>query len=124
MKYDIYFEKAKANNIDELELSITSNYSLSFSIFRGEIESYSTSNETGLLARGTYNGKAGYALSASGLSYKSDDGILRDIEGDLIYRANNAVIRVEEGLKIFNLKHVVVRFHNGGKLLGGFLFSF
>ena len=61
MKYDIYFEEAKNKNITELELSISKSYSLSFSWFRGELESYSTSYTTSLSARGTYNGKAGYA---------------------------------------------------------------
>ena len=40
MKYDIYFEEAKNKNITELELSISKSYSLSFSWFRGELESY------------------------------------------------------------------------------------
>lgn len=38
MKYDIYFEKAKQEGIEELELSIEKSYSLSFDWFRGELE--------------------------------------------------------------------------------------
>ncbi len=63
MKYDLYFQKAKENNIDELELSISKSYSLSFSWFRGELESYTTSNVSSLSARGTYLGRAGYVNS-------------------------------------------------------------
>ena len=63
MKYDIYFNKAKEAHIDELELSISTEYSLSFDWFRGEIESYLTSNLSSLSARGTINGKTGYVNS-------------------------------------------------------------
>lgn len=63
MKYDIYFEKAKEEGIDELELSVSREYSLSFSWFRGELESYTTSNTSDLSARGTYLGRAGYVNS-------------------------------------------------------------
>ena len=63
MKYDIYFSKAKEAGIDELELSISTDYSLSFDWFRGELESYTTSNLTSLSARGTVNGKTGYVNS-------------------------------------------------------------
>lgn len=63
MNYKKYFEKAKEAGIEELELSITKSYSLSFSWFRGELESYTTSNEQSLSARGTINGKCGYINS-------------------------------------------------------------
>lgn len=63
MKYDIYFDEAKKQGIKELELAITKSYSLSFSWFRGELETYSTSNVSSLSARGTYNGRAGYVNS-------------------------------------------------------------
>lgn len=60
MKFDNYFLKAKEKGIKELELSYSKDYSLSFSFFRGEVESYSTSTLSSLSARGTYNNKAGY----------------------------------------------------------------
>lgn len=63
MNYNVYFEKAKEAHIEELELSIISGYSLSFSWFRGELESYTTSKTRELSARGTYHGKAGYVNS-------------------------------------------------------------
>lgn len=60
MKFDNYFLEAKKQGIKELELSLSKEYSLSFSFFRGEVESYSTSNVSTLSARGTYNNRAGY----------------------------------------------------------------
>ena len=59
MKYDRFFELAKAAGIEEAELSVSSSYSLSFSLFQGEIDSYSSSNSYSYLVRGIYKGKMG-----------------------------------------------------------------
>ena len=59
MKYDAFFELAKAAGIEEAELSISTSYSLSFSLFHGEIDSYTSSNSSSYLARGIYKGKMG-----------------------------------------------------------------
>lgn len=59
MKYDLFFELAKQAGIEEAELSISTSYSLSFSLFHGEIDSYSSSNSSSFLARGIYKGKMG-----------------------------------------------------------------
>ena len=59
MKYDRFFELAKAAGIEEAELSVSSSYSLSFSLFHGEIDSYTSSNSSSYLARGIYKGKMG-----------------------------------------------------------------
>ena len=63
MKYDRFFELAKAAGIEEAELSISNSYSLSFSLFHGEIDSYTTSNSTSYIARGIYKGKMGSVVS-------------------------------------------------------------
>lgn len=105
MKYDIYFEKAKANNIDELELSITSNYSLSFSIFRGEIESYSTSNETGLLARGTYNGKAGY-VNTEKFDKSTVDYVITKIKENASVNNSSDEVIIFKGSEKYHKKNV------------------
>ncbi len=63
MKYDRFFELAKAAGIEEAELSISTSYSLSFSLFHGEIDSYTTSNSSSYLARGIYKGKMGSIVS-------------------------------------------------------------
>ena len=59
MKFDRFFELAKKAGIEEAEFSFSSTYSLSFSLFHGEIDSYSTSNSFGFYARGIYKGKMG-----------------------------------------------------------------
>ena len=59
MKYDKFFELAKAAGIEEAELSVSTSYSLSFSLFHGEIDSYTSSNSSSYLLRGIYKGKLG-----------------------------------------------------------------
>ena len=59
MKFDKFFELAKKAGIEEAEVSFSNSYSLSFSLFHGEIDSYSTSNSYGFYARGIYKGKMG-----------------------------------------------------------------
>lgn len=59
MKFDKFFELAKKAGIEEAEVSFSNSYSLSFSLFHGEIDSYSTSNSFGFYARGIYKGKMG-----------------------------------------------------------------
>lgn len=61
MKYDKFFELAKASGIEEAELVISTSYSLSFSLFHGEIEGYSLEDSSNFLARGIINGKMGVA---------------------------------------------------------------
>lgn len=63
MKYDKFFELAKAAGIEEAELSVSTSYSLSFSLFHGEIDNYSSSNSSSFLARGIYKGKMGAVVS-------------------------------------------------------------
>ena len=63
MKYDKFFELAKAAGIEEAELSITNSYSLSFSLFHGEIDNYTSSDSYSFMARGIYKGKMGSASS-------------------------------------------------------------
>ena len=58
-----YFELAKDAGIESLELYIVKNYSLGFSLFHSEIDSYSLSDSISLGARGIFNGKMGYAYS-------------------------------------------------------------
>ena len=63
MKYDKFFELAKEAGIEEVELSVSSSYSLSFSLFHGEIDSYTSSKSYSYLARGIYKGKMGAVVS-------------------------------------------------------------
>ena len=59
MKYDKFFELAKAAGISEVELSVSTSHELSFSLFHGEIVSYTSSNSSSYLVRGLYKGKLG-----------------------------------------------------------------
>ena len=59
MKYDKLFNLAKERGIEQIELAISNSSSLSFSLFHGEVDSYSSSNSSYYIIRGIYNGKLG-----------------------------------------------------------------
>ena len=59
MKYDKFFALAKEAGIEEVELSFSTSHELSFSLFHGEIVSYTSSNSSSYLVRGLYKGKLG-----------------------------------------------------------------
>lgn len=63
MKFDRFFELAKQAGITESEITVCNSYSLSFSLFHGEIDSYSTSDSSTYMARGIYKGKMGAIVS-------------------------------------------------------------
>ncbi len=63
MNYNVYFDLAKEEGIDALELYIIKKYNLAISLFQGEIEQFTTSDTYTLAVRGIYNGKMGYAYS-------------------------------------------------------------
>ena len=60
-KYDRFFALAKEAGIEEAELYISESRSLSFSLFRGEVDNYSDKNGYSIFARGKINGKCGSA---------------------------------------------------------------
>ena len=61
MKYDKFFELAKAAGIEEAELYVGESYSLQFSLFHSEVDNYSSNKSMTILARGLVNGKFGTA---------------------------------------------------------------
>ena len=63
MKFDRFFELAKQAGIEEAEFSFSNSYSLSFSLFHGEIDNYSTNKSYSFYARGIYKGKMGSVSS-------------------------------------------------------------
>ena len=63
MKYDNFFELAKTAGLEETELFVSTSYSLSFSLFHGEVDKYSVEDGSSYYARGLYNGKFGVAVS-------------------------------------------------------------
>ena len=62
-KFDKFFELAKKAGIEECEFSVASSYSLSFSLFHGEIDDYQTNESYTYFARGIYKGKMGAIIS-------------------------------------------------------------
>ena len=58
MKYDKFFELAEKAGIKEVELFVSTSYSLSFSLFHGEVDKYSVEESSAYIARGIVNGKA------------------------------------------------------------------
>ena len=61
MKYDLFFQLAKQAGIEDAELYLAENRSLSISLFHGEVDNYSDNNGYTILARGMVNGKFGAA---------------------------------------------------------------
>ena len=63
MKYDKFFALAKEAGLNEVELFVSTSYSLSFSLFHGEVDKYSVEDGSSYVARGVHNGKFGVAVS-------------------------------------------------------------
>ncbi len=63
ISYKKIFDKAAEEGLEALELYISGERSLSFSLFRGELDSYNISDSSVTEARGIYNGRMGYATS-------------------------------------------------------------
>ena len=61
MKYDLFFQLAKQAGIEDAELYLAENRSLSISLVHGEIDNYSDNNGYTILARGMIKGKFGTA---------------------------------------------------------------
>lgn len=94
MKYDVYFEEAKKVGLEALELYESKSSNLSFSLFHGEIESYSVANSYSLTARGIYKGKFGYA------STEKEDATTPKYLVDQI-KVNASVNEAKENAEIF-----------------------
>lgn len=58
-KFDNFFELAKQAGIEDCEIAVSTSYSLSFSLFHGEIDNYETNDSSYYMARGIYKGKMG-----------------------------------------------------------------
>ena len=77
MKFDRFFELAKKAGIEEAEFSFSTTYSLSFSLFHGEIDSYSSNKSLSFYARGLYKGKMGSALGRRHCILSADAGFIQ-----------------------------------------------
>ena len=58
-----FFELAKERGLEAAELSTSKSYSLSFSLFHSEIDSYKVSDSSHTVARGIYNSKFGVVIT-------------------------------------------------------------
>jgi len=65
MRYDKFFELAKAKGITEAEINASTDSELSISLFQGEIDNYESSNSSSYILRGLYKGKMGAVISDS-----------------------------------------------------------
>lgn len=63
ISYRKIFDKAAAEGLEALEVYASEERNFSFSLFRGEIDSYNISDSSVIEARGIYDGKMGYATT-------------------------------------------------------------
>lgn len=96
MRLNKYFELAKEAGIEALEIYIARNYSLGFSLFHGEIDSYSTSDAISLGARGIVNGKMGYAYSEK-IDKTTPEYIIKNIVENAKNITNNNKVEIFKG---------------------------
>lgn len=92
-----FFEACKNEGIETSELSLSSSKSTSFSLFKGQIDNYSISNQSTIKARGIYNGKMGVAstedLTSNAIKYlvnaiKEGASISEKAEAPIIYKGS------------------------------------
>ncbi|MGG0644593.1 TldD/PmbA family protein [Sporosarcina gallistercoris] len=86
--------KAKDSDFEEAEVYFENSASFQVNIFEGEIDSYETSEESGLGFRGLHNGKMGYAYTEK----IEDESISFLIDSA---KANAAVLDEDDGTDIF-----------------------
>ena len=105
MNYNKFFERAKEEGIEALELSISKSQSLSFGLFRNEIDSYSVSDSFKLSARGIFNGKLGYASSEK-LDKTTVDYIISHIKENATFNTSEDKTFIFKGSEKYNKKNV------------------
>ena len=105
MNYNKFFERAKEEGIEALELSISKSQSLSFGLFRNEIDSYSVSDSFKLSARGIFNGKLGYASSEK-LDKTTVDYIISHIKENASFNTSDDKAFIFKGSEKYHKKNV------------------
>lgn len=98
MRLNKYFELAEKAGIDSLEIYISRNYSLGFSLFHSEIDSYTSSDAISLGARGIINGKMGYAYSEK-IDKATPEYIIKNIIENANYITNDNKVEIFKGSK-------------------------
>ena len=105
MNYNKFFEKASSEGIEALELSITKSSSLSFGLFRNEIDSYTVADSYKLSARGIYNGKLGYATSEK-LDKDTVEYIISHIKENASFNTSEDKAFIFKGSERYHKKNV------------------
>ncbi len=89
---DTLFRKAKECNIEEIEVYISKESSIDFSIYEGQLEKYVVAEEENLSLRGIYKGRMGYSYTE-----KLREDSLGELINNLIqYAENNDNEELEE----------------------------
>lgn len=96
MKYDKFFELAKKAGIEQAELYIVSKYTLSFSLFHSEVDSYQIADSMNILARGIINGKFG-AASCDSWSKEKAEYLVKEIAANAGVIENNDPVFIYGG---------------------------
>ncbi|HEY8365142.1 MAG TPA: TldD/PmbA family protein [Haloplasmataceae bacterium] len=78
MNFDLLIQKAKANNISEIEIYYQHNQGLNISLFNGIVDKNVLHNTTGIAVRGIYNGQMGY-VSSENLNDDNIDYIIQKL---------------------------------------------
>jgi PmbA protein len=105
MKYDVYFEKAKDQGINELELLVNTDSKLNIAIFRGEIESFSSSTTKSLQARGKVGEKVGY-VNSENFDKKNIDNIISQLKDNASINESKEECIIFKGSDKYTKKNV------------------
>lgn len=105
MKYDIYFQKAKDASIDELELLVNTDSKLDIGVFRGEIESFSSSTTKSLQARGKVGSKVGY-VNSENFDKKNVDSIIEQLKANASINESKEECIIFKGSDKYTKKNV------------------
>ncbi len=105
MKYDIYFQKAKEASIDELELLVNTDSKLDIGVFRGEIESFSSSTTKSLQARGKVGSKVGY-VNSENFDKKNVDSIIEQLKANASINESKEECIIFKGSDKYTKKNV------------------
>ncbi len=106
--YQKFFEKAKEEHLEALELSITKSRHFSFSLFRHEIDSYQIADSFLLEARGIYQGKIGYARSEK-LDRSTAEYIIHHIKENASLSTSEDAPEIFAGSKEYHKKNIYSR---------------
>lgn len=91
-----FFAKAKEAGLSAAQLSYSKSDKLSFSIFDGEVDSYTASSSASLSAIGMYQGKLGSAASEK-FDLASLDEIIEAVKESALYKSEERPVGLYEG---------------------------